>query len=175
MTYPVLYLFPNTGLSSMSPGKAMAHTAHAANAFVHTMKRMSLIDQNSNNADIPGGGYNPTTPIQEIFNKWETSTPQGFGTTIVLQTHWSKVLDVIDVIGKSPYVNVGISTDPTYPYMVDDELADLIPETTDTAPRHPGAPGKTVLYRSEDTCAWVFGMKDNIHIQTVLGQFSLHP
>lgn len=156
MTYPVLYLFPNSGLSSMSSGKAMAHTAHAANAFVHTMKRMSSIDR-------------------EIFNKWEASTPQGFGTTIVLQAPWSKVLDVVDVIGKSPYANTGISTDPTYPYMVDDELADFIPETIDTAPRHPGAQGKTVLYRSEDTCAWVFGMKDNIHIQTVIGQFSLHP
>lgn len=167
MTYPVLYLFPRTEMSSMNPGKAMAHTAHGANAFVHAMKQ-TLPNDDAVTEHVDHD-------LQTAFTAWETATPQGFGTTIVLQAAWKEVLIVVNMLASENGVHAGVSTDPTYPYVVSNEIAELIPVSVDTMPRHPGAPGQTVMYRNEDTCAWVFGMKDNPYIRAVLDKFSLHP
>lgn len=167
MTYPVLYLFPRTDIASMNPGKAMAHTAHGANAFVHTIKQMAT---NGDAVTKHFGG-----DLRAVFTAWETATPQGFGTTIVLQAPWSDVLITISSLNSWNTIHTGISTDPTYPYVVSNEIADYIPLDVDTMPRHPGAPGHTVMYRKEDTCAWVFGMKDNPYIKSALGKYPLHP
>ena len=162
MTYPVLYLFPRTDLDSMNPGKAMAHTAHGANAFVHAMRQEpDLADRDPE--------------LMATFTAWENATPQGFGTTIVLQATWNDMKTVNQILSTVPGVSAGLSTDPTYPYVVSNEVADLIPESVDTMPRHPGAPGQTVMYRSEVTCVWVFGMKDNPRVESALRRFNLHP
>ena len=167
MTYPVLYLFPRTEMASMNPGKAMAHTAHGANAFVHTMKQVVV-----NNDAVSERADNE---LLATFSAWENATPQGFGTTIVLQGNWQDILTAINILSSRNGINVGLSTDPTYPCVVSNEIGDLIPISVDTMARHPGAPGQTVMYRKEDTCAWVFGMKDNPYIRAALGKFPLHP
>jgi hypothetical protein len=174
MTYPVLYLFPRTDLASMNPGKAMAHAAHGANAFVHGMhKSRADLERLTTDPSFPQATYN--FDLLNSFQLWENSTPQGFGTTIVLQGAWQSVLTSLSVLSSFQNINTGISTDPTYPYVVTDETASLIPVELDTMPRHPGAPGQMVLYRKEDTCAWAFGMKDNPYLSAVLGKYSLHP
>lgn len=174
MTYPVLYLFPRTDMASMNPGKAMAHAAHAANAFVHGMhKRRADLERLTTDPSLPRAEYN--FDLLTAFQTWEVSTPQGFGTTIVLQGGWDSIVTSLAILSGRNNIDVGICTDPTYPYVVSDEAARLIPLEFDTMPRHPGAPGQMVLYRSEATCAWAFGMKDNPYLSAVLSKYPLHP
>jgi len=174
MTYPVLYLFPRTDLASMTPGKAMAHAAHAANAFVHTMlQHRKDLERLASDPNLTLATYN--FDLMNAFRTWETATPQGFGTTIVLQATWLDVITTINNLNMFGDIHVGVSTDPTYPYVVPNEVAALIPADVDTMPRHPGAPGQMVMYRCEDTCAWTFGMKDNPYLRMALDKFSLHP
>lgn len=160
MTYPVLYLFPRTEMESMNSGKAMAHTAHAANAFVYAMRKMPV-------------GHDPV--LISAFNEWESSSDHGFGTTIVLEAPWQRVLDVVSFLDDKIGVASGLSTDPTYPYVVSNEVADLIPFDLDTMPRVVNTSGKSTLFRKEDTCAWAFGMKDNIFLSMTTKDFNLHP
>tara|TARA_B100000900_G_C20319887_1_gene609683 strand:+ start:227 stop:634 length:408 start_codon:yes stop_codon:yes gene_type:complete len=132
---PVLYILMRTDLDSMNPGKAMAQASHASNAFVHS-------------ADP---GYNVD---EELFNTWENSTHQGFGTVLVLGVNEVQMRTAVEVaescgIDKFPS---GIVHDPTYP------LQD----------------GDTTHFIPVDTCGYIFGDKDDVLLQSIVGNFELH-
>ena len=129
---PVLYILMRTDLDSMNPGKAMAQASHASNAFV-------------SNAEP---GYNVD---EELFNAWQQSTPQGFGTVLVLGVTESQMRGAVTVADQCGFMS-DIVHDPTYP------LRD----------------GDTVHFIPLDTCAYVFGDKDDEILQSLLGNFELH-
>ncbi|MBR19895.1 MAG: hypothetical protein CMA64_07100 [Euryarchaeota archaeon] len=131
---PVLYILMRTDLDSMNPGKAMAQASHASNAFVH-------------NAEP---GYNVD---EELFNAWQQSTTQGFGTVLVLGVTEAQMRTAVEVAGsfgvdKFP---CGIVHDPTYPLQDGD--------TTHSIPL--------------DTCGYIFGEKDDLKLQAILQNFEL--
>ena len=132
---PVLYILMRTDMESMNPGKAMAQASHASNAFV-------------SNAEP---GYNVD---EELFNAWQESTPQKFGTVLVLGVNEAQMRTAVEVaesfgVDKFP---CDIIHDPTYP------LQD----------------GDTTHFIPVDTCGYIFGDKDDLMLQSIIGNFELH-
>ena len=132
---PVLYILMRTDMDSMNPGKAMAQASHASNAFV-------------SNAEP---GYNVD---EELFNAWQESTTQGFGTVLVLGVNEAQMRTAVSVaesfgVDKFP---CDIIHDPTYP------LQD----------------GDTTHFIPVDTCGYIFGDKDDPVLQSIIGNFELH-
>ena len=132
---PVLYILMRTDMDSMNPGKAMAQASHASNAFV-------------SNAEP---GYNVD---EELFNAWQESTPQKFGTVLVLgvtEVQMRTAVEVAESFGVDKFP-CDIIHDPTYP------LQD----------------GDTTHFIPIDTCGYIFGDKDDEILQAIVGNFSLH-
>lgn len=86
-----LYILMRVDLDSMTPGKAMAQAAHAANAFI---------------AEWPGASG---------VKEWQNQTPQGFGTTIVLAVLSEQELDELVNAAMIYGLPANTVTDPTYP------------------------------------------------------------
>ena len=132
---PVLYILMRTDMDSMNPGKAMAQASHASNAFV-------------SNAEP---GYNID---EELFNAWQQSTPQGFGTVLVLgvtEAQMRTAVSVAESFGVDRFP-CDIIHDPTYP-LQDGDTTHLIPV---------------------DTCGYIFGDKEDPLLESILQNFELH-
>jgi peptidyl-tRNA hydrolase len=141
----VLYIIARNDLDSMNPGKLSAQASHASNAFVkkfHETMRSSAVQQNS---------------IAERLNKdfflWETSTEQGFGTVIVLESEMKDIYPVIDVFKKLGYIS-DVIHDPSYPIL----------------------DGRVVHHIPLDTCSYVFvpNKEDDYIAKILLSRFSLY-
>tara|TARA_A100001388_G_scaffold246482_1_gene205513 strand:- start:181 stop:588 length:408 start_codon:yes stop_codon:yes gene_type:complete len=132
---PVLYILMRTDMDSMNPGKAMAQASHASNAFV-------------SNAEP---GYNVD---EELFNAWQESTPQKFGTVLVLgvtEVQMRTAVEVAESFGVDKFP-CDIIHDPTYP------LQD----------------GDTTHFIPVDTCGYIFGDKEDPLLEAIIGKFELH-
>lgn len=131
----VLYILMRKDMISLNhAGKMAAQCAHAANHATHL---------------IGSGSFGPTVMAQ--FNKWETSTEQGFGTTIILGERANvaqsrlKPLTIDDIYltvnsAKAGGFAAGITRDPSFP-LLDGKVTHSIPC---------------------DTCGWVFGWKKDL-------------
>ncbi len=158
-TFPVLYVIVRNDLQTMNPGKAEAHSGHASNAFVEKV----LVGPLLAGAD--------TSKIDPLVMKWRGATSQGFGTQINLDANFKRMVTVVDVAELLGFV-ADLVTDTSYPYELPTEAANLIPESIDTLPRiYKGA--TTVLFRKEITAAYVFGDKNDLMLEAVVGRFSL--
>lgn len=119
---PILFILMRSDMDSMNPGKAMAQAAHAATAFE---KKIATY----------GGEY------AELYKEWAGSTPQGFGTKIVLDAgNESNINEILfDAERSGELVVYDIINDPTYP------IRD----------------GSVVHYIPVNTCAYVFTDVEN--------------
>lgn len=156
---PVLYILMRTDLPSMNAGKGMAQASHASNAFVHRM-------------DHKGS---PNEVVNACRAAWTQETKQGFGTVLVL----SASLGHIRQIGlRSKEVKDALFEeilDPTYPYRVSGEVANIIDPVGNQNQGHTYDGNKEyTLVRPEVTCAYVFGDKEGAAGQLVAG-LNLHP
>ena len=159
--FPVLYILMRNDLPSMNPGKAMAQASHASNAFVHYMS-------------IERADEDDAVECEDLCRMWQEQTPQGFGTVLVLSVSEEQMRAAVQV-SQAVGLRAGVVNDPTYPYRVDAEVAKLIPDDANTLDPAPGGEF-TTMFRSEDTCAWVFAPdKNDAMTQLVLGRFPLHP
>jgi peptidyl-tRNA hydrolase len=145
--FPVLYILMRADLPSMNAGKAMAQASHASNAYVKMAGDRA--------AD------------------WQATTDQGFGTVLVLSVNETQMRAAVQV-AKAAGFDAGVVNDPTYPYIIPTEQANLIPTSVDTMPRMLKGEN-TVMFRSEDTCAFVGGDKNDPMLEAIVGRFSLHP
>lgn len=153
---PVLYVFVNTDLSSMNPGKAQAHSGHAANAFInqHVIKPLRAGNE-----------------VMQSVNEWMASTPFGFGTQINLKGNWDDVVNTV-----AAWAEVGraeLIIDPTYPYIVDEEIVKLIDHRIHSVDPIPLENGKVLCHRNEATAAYLFGYKEEL--EPFVGKYPLHP
>lgn len=155
---PILYVFVRTDMSSMTPGKAQAHSGHAANAFVHqhVIKPMRKDKK-----------------LLEPVTEWMSATPFGFGTQINLKAPWDEVVDLVARVAESDVGFAEIIIDPTYPYLVDSELLPLIDAAHHTVAPIDLGTGKFACHRSEATAAYVFGYKEDL--KQFVGEYPLHP
>lgn len=155
---PVLYIFVRTDLPSMTPGKAMAHSGHAANAFVFK-------------------NYIVPTRVQREVDKsifaWMAQTPYGFGTQINLKAPWHEVINAVANVCEAKVGTGELVVDPTYPYIVDAEIVNLIDTNIHTATPVRLENGNYLCCRSETTAAYIFGYKEELEM--FVGRYPLHP
>jgi hypothetical protein len=154
---PVLYVFVNTDLPSMTPGKAQAHSGHAANAFINE----AVVKPMRSNKGV-----------WSAVTEWMAATPFGFGTQINLKGDWRDVKNTV-----CDYANgdgmAEIVIDPTYPYIVDAEVVRLIDPALHTQIPYELENGKFLCHRKEETAAYLFGHKDEL--EKYVGKYPLHP
>lgn len=150
----ILYILMRNDLPSMSTGKAMAQASHASNAF---------IKHHGNLPDVKA---------------WAAQTGDGFGTVIVLSASWLQIdtaFKALDdpMLFDHGQIQYGKVIDPSYPYIVNSEIAELIDKKCHTVVPIPKSDGNVVLHRKELTCAYVFGTKEEL--KNVIGHLPLHP
>jgi hypothetical protein len=150
----VLYILMRKDLPSMNAGKAMAQASHASNAFIHNMNNKS----------------------NKHVEEWQNSTDQGFGTVLVLGCQISDIVgistSVFDVRKESAFEQI---IDPTYPYIVNSEIKDLIDKSIHTMEPHKLESGDFVCFREEVTCAYLFADKNSDETKRLIGHLKLHP
>lgn len=88
----------------------------------------------------------------DFANEWMKQTEQGFGTVLVLAVDETQMRTAAEVAGRLGYVS-GVVHDPTYP----------LPD------------GDTCHFIPLDTCAYVFGNKNDLTLSAIVGNFPLHP
>lgn len=130
MNQPTLYILMRTDMASMNPGKAMAQAAHAANAFVRDAR-----DEHYHIAD------------------WESSTPQGFGTTLTLAVGSQEALEDA----------------------VEEAVADGFHADTIHDPTYPVRDGSVTHYVPVNTCGYVFTRCRITNPVPSLASLELHP
>lgn len=142
-----LYILMRNDLPSMGPGRAAAQASHAANAFIHEWGYGKL-----GRADVA---------------EWQRQTKQGFGTAIILSANKVQIEKIL----KSRVIPQGWVIDPDYVISVSVELAPYIKrvfkEVSETDP------SRLLVHRSEKTCAYVFGLKEDL--EHLVGELPLYP
>ena len=108
---PVLYVFVRNDLDSMNPGKAEAHSGHAASAFAKWWYT---------------GKHN--SEYTELGRLWHDTTKQGFGTQINLDANYEQMKYVIDLAKRVGFVAEMVH-DPEYP-IKDGEVTHVLPMDT---------------------------------------------
>lgn len=93
-----------------------------------------------------------TRKMDPLFIQWENSTTQGFGTVLTLAVNETEMRTAVDV-GKALGFAAEVIHDPTYPVR-DGEVTHFLPI---------------------DTCAYIFGDKNDPTLEAVVGNFPLHP
>jgi peptidyl-tRNA hydrolase len=154
----ILYTLVRTDMPSMGYGKGAAQAQHAATTFSE-FEIVRVLER----------GEEVAADVME----WRKSTKQGFGTKLTLACPDAATLDKVVAAARKLGFPARVITDPTYPYLVPAELASLIHPDTHVLDPHPGPPGQMVCYREEQTCAYVFGEKDEVGL--LLGRFNLLP
>lgn len=103
---PVIqYIIVRNDMDSMTPGRACAQAAHAANACV------KCVNNNTR------------------FVEWENQTNKGFGTTIVLQSDIHGINLIRNAISLDENLRYDIVEDPEY-HVQDGEVTHLLPVAT---------------------------------------------
>jgi hypothetical protein len=143
---PVLYILMRDDLDSMNPGKAMAQASHASNAFVH---RRGLTESPA--IDIRDNKLTQEFLNEELYLSWSTETTQGFGTVLVLGVNKTEMEQAVAVAKIANY-DAEIINDPTYP-LQDGDYCHFIPL---------------------DTCAYIFGNKEDPVLTAIVQNFELH-
>jgi hypothetical protein len=109
----------------MNPGKLAAQASHGSNAFVHHFHAYS---QEQNMKPVSDNHYDQFVVNTNGFNEWETATPQGFGTVLVLEAKMPEIYIACQNMSDRGYIS-GIIHDPTYP-ILDGEVVHHIPLDT---------------------------------------------
>ena len=164
---PYLYILCRNDLNSMNHGKAISHGVHAGNKFTYHME-------------------NHDTEKNSEYLNW-LSQANGFGTTISLSVSLPEMLTIISSVNAIGLVAAEV-VDPTYPYIIHREYAELINHSamvsTDTLHRleregvvgnSPKSLGNGMMrcLRSEITSGYVFGTYGEL--KPILGEFPMVP
>lgn len=99
MSEPRLYIMMRNDLVDLTPGKAMAQTAHAANQFTHEFTNLKRKITN--------------TETTKQYNEW-LKQGNGFGTTIILSASKQEIEQIIP-LGISEGYECGFTFDTSYP------------------------------------------------------------
>lgn len=154
------YCLVRTDLPSLGAGKAIAHGMHAGNQL--TWREVVVPMKAGKDVD------------PDVIAWHEMA--DGFGTAIALgdknQIDLKTLNAVIDAAQKLGFV-ADVVVDPTYPYLVDKEIAGLLDPTIHTIAPVNGPAGQMLCFRREITTAYVFGDKEPLKV--LLRSFGLYP
>ena len=143
--YPVLYVIVRNDLESMNPGKAEAHSGHAACQFMYE----NVVQKLEGNIGV-----------NDIVKVW-MKAGNGFGTQINLDGSFEDICSIEDYLenlicwGGKDVILYKEVLDPTYPYI------DMVTGECRT--------------RCEVTAFYVFGMSDNARLKSAVGKLRLKP
>lgn len=112
-----LYVIMRNDLASMNAGKAIAHGAHAANAFIHDWSKQEFYYD-----EIPNFLVNS-------IEAWKAESRQGFGTTIAVSADISTIHRLISDQEQNTFTFANTVFDPSYPVR-DGRVTHLIPLVT---------------------------------------------
>lgn len=146
-----VYVLVRNDLPSLNPGKAAAQVHHAGVQMMvkhsgHPLVKSYVTNGLSQNAD----GFNTTLTLGATIGQIEAAVGK------------AKNLDAL----------CGIVVDPTYPFFVDAEVAPFLAENASV--KRVGGEGATELFlRSELTCAWVLGDRNDPVFKSVFEGLSL--
>lgn len=150
----ILYVVVNTDLESMTPGKAQAHSGHAASRFAYTVSAQDRTRE----------------PFLSYFDL------RGFGTQINLKAKNSFLDDIEYIINHNVVNYFGQVVDPTYPYTVSEEIFRLLPRQLHTSePKYD--PVKKVYHCTREECtAWYLFLEATDENKAMMRErFELHP
>jgi len=154
----ILYTLVRTDMPSMGYGKGAAQAQHAATAFSEFEMLRPLEADGEIDADVM---------------EWRKSTNQGFGTKLTLDCSDKETMIKVVAAARKLGFPARVVTDPTYPYLVSDEIVPLIDKAVHTDDPKSIGGGQSICFREEKTCAYVFGLKDDVSI--LLSRFKLLP
>lgn len=135
-----LYILLRNDLPSMGAGRACAQASHASNAFIHSH-----------------GG-------KEDVEQWQKQTPQGFGTAIVLSVGLYDIAATLDELDQAKFTMFETVKDSDYVVPISAELVPFLDKNDKriTVEMSQIDPKKAFIHRSEITCAYVFGDKEQL-------------
>jgi hypothetical protein len=136
----------------MNPGKAVAHGAHAANQFTYEMEDRLRITMDR--------GSNVERDVLEHNYKWWVKSANGFGTTITLTGSLMEIQTAVTMLRAMGHP-ANLTVDPSYPYLLHREYANLIDHPEKYPPVAIGD-GMMMCFREEITAAYTFGFKDSL-------------
>lgn len=144
-----LYILMRTDLPSMGAGRAAAQASHAANAFIH---------KHGNTKDAKA---------------WAASTPQGFGTAIVLGATLEQIELITNVAHAKGFYTEQI-VDPDYAISISAEIVPFLRQDLKgiKIEQSEKDPTKYIIHRQEITCAYIFGNKEDL--APILGDLPLY-
>ena len=99
---------------------------------------------------IADESHSPET--ERLINMWQSETDQGFGTVLTLPVNEREMRTAVQFAKLMGFM-AEIIHDPSYP-LVDGDTVHRIPV---------------------DTCAYIFGDKNDPNLEAVVGHFPLHP
>ena len=143
-----LFILMRNDLPSMNPGRAMAQAAHASNQFIYKHGKDHRV------------------------KKWQNDI--GFGTTICLSATEHIIREVVKVARSKGHLT-GAVFDPTYSFVLHQELAVLIDPKVFTAEPILKDDGRSVLFRNELTCGYLFLHEEHPDREMLVGDLLLHP
>jgi len=143
-----LYILMRNDLVSMSPGRCMAQSSHASNAFIHKYGK------------------------HKDVKLWQKQTKQGFGTAIVLSVDFLQLTSTVRYLNRVRY-RTELVYDPEYSYVVPEELYPLINPEHHVIPAIPKFEnGDMLCFRNELTCGYAFGDRN---VEEFKSNFSTYP
>ena len=136
-------------LGSLGPGRAAAQASHAANAFIH---------KHGNTKDA---------------KTWAASTPQGFGTAIVLGATLEQIELITNVAHAKGFYTEQV-IDPDYAITISAEILPFLRQDMKgiKIEQSEKDPTKYIIHRQEITCAYIFGNKEDL--APILGELPLY-
>lgn len=139
-------------LDTMNHGKAMAQTSHASNAFMHIADRKNA-----------------------LVKDWISGTTQGFGTVLTLAVDENQMKTAVKVAGLMGFQSE-IIHDPSYPILIPTDLGKILYNIHNHAVST-FTVGENFNYLTVpmDTCAYIFGNKNDPLLAAIVGRFPLHP
>ena len=158
---PVVYNLVRNDLPSMNPGKGMAQSFHGGGAFAYEMLvgKFPSDEANAKNA--------------ELYRLWLEQTSQGFGTVLTVEVNEYKMRRAVDV-ARALHLVANVVHDPEYPILVPPELGKAMAAERTPISKFGVGENFNYMHIPLDTCAFVFGDKNDPKLNVVTEIFSLH-
>ena len=105
------------------------------------------------------------------IREWQEQTKQGFGNVVVVGCELKDIKNLSNREG----LYFGTVVDPTYPYIVNSEVVDLISSQVHTETPIKLDSGDYLCFRDEITCAYLFIDKNTEEQTECVKHLKLHP
>lgn len=151
-----VYVLVRNDLPSMNPGKAMAQVHHAGVQMMVFGQRWE------------------SKLVKEYIDNGVEQGAKDFNTTLVLSATLQQIKNAVGIAEKIVGVPCGIVEDPSYPFFVEQELAQFVEKDTNVTRVGP-AGNKELFVRPEVTCGWILLDRNDPVMRSIVGAMPLHP